>query len=170
VSAFTLSSDDHASDEQDAALPAPGASATDPVVASTSAREGTLLALAGQLLKFGTVGGLGFLWDAATVYALRPFIGFAAAALAAYFVAASMNWVLNRLWTFRGHFGDASLLQQWLRFLGANGLGFVLNRSVVFLLAYSVPLCFRHPILALAAGSLAGMCANFTLSRRLVFR
>jgi len=166
VSASALSS---GSPEQDA-LPHPGDSAADPVVATASAQDGAMLALASQLLKFGTVGGLGFLWDAATVYALRAFIGFTAAALAAYFVAASMNWVLNRLWTFRGHFGRERLLLQWLRFLGANGLGFVLNRSVVFLLAWTVPLCFRHPVLALAAGSLAGMCANFTLSRRLVFR
>jgi len=32
------------------------------------------------------------------------------------------------------------------------------------------PVCAENPVLAVAAGSLAGMFANFSLSRRLVFR
>ena len=150
-------------------LPQADAPAVDSVVAAASGQT-RLLSLASQLLKFGTVGGLGFLWDTSTVYLLRIFIGFTAATLAAYFVAATMNWVLNRLWTFRGRGSRDGLFRQWLNFLGANGLGFVLNRSTVFALAWSSPFCLAHPVVALAAGSLAGMTANFTLSRRLVFR
>ncbi|WP_419729834.1 GtrA family protein [Lichenicola sp.] len=150
-------------------LPAADAAALDPVVAVVSGPD-RLLSLAVQFMKFGTVGAFGFLWDTSTVYTLRPFVGFTAATLAAYFVAATMNWMLNRLWTFRGRASRDGLLRQWLNFLGANGFGFVLNRSAVFALAWSSPFCFAHPVVALAAGSLAGMCANFTLSRRLVFR
>lgn len=151
-------------------LPSADASAVDPVVAAASAGQTRLLSLASQMLKFGTVGGLGFLWDTSTVYLLRPVVGFTVATLAAYFIAATMNWTLNRLWTFRGHGSRDSLLRQWLNFLGANGLGFVLNRSAVFALAWTSPFCLAHPVVALAVGSLAGMSANFTLSRRLVFR
>lgn len=150
--------------------PAPDAVSVDAVVATTLPEKGGLLPIAMQFLKFGTVGAFGFLWDASTVYALRPFIGFVAATFAAYFIAATMNWVLNRLWTFRGRGNQDSLFRQWLNFLGANGFGFVLNRSTVFALAWSIPFCLAYPVVALAAGSLAGMCANFTLSRRLVFR
>ena len=151
-------------------LPPAGASAADPVIVATSAGQSRLLSLAAQLLKFGTVGGLGLLWDVSTVYALQPLIGVTGAALGAFFVAATMNWMLNRLWTFRGRGSDAPLVRQWLSFLGANGLGFTLNRSTFFALIWSVPFCRAHLVTALAAGSLAGMCANFTLSRRLVFR
>ena len=153
-------------------LPLPPADAPLPnaVIAATSAGESGLLGLASQLLKFGTVGGLGLVWDVSTVYLVKPFLGFTAATLTAYLVAATMNWMLNRLWTFRGRGSSESLFRQWLSFLGANGLGFVLNRSVVFGLAWSIPFCFAYPVVALAAGSLAGMSANFTLSRRLVFR
>ena len=151
-------------------LPPAGASAADPVVVAASAGQSQLLSLAAQLLKFGTVGGLGLLWDVSTVYALQPLVGVTAAALAAFFVAATMNWMLNRLWTFRGRGSDAPLVQQWLGFLGANGLGFVLNRSTFFALIWLMPFCRAHLVTALAAGSLAGMCANFTLSRRMVFR
>ena len=149
-------------------LPPVDAPAVDAVVAATSRTPS--LFLAAQLLKFGTVGGLGFLWDTSTVYLLRPLVGFTIATLAAYFIAATMNWVLNRLWTFRGRGGQDSLFRQWLNFLGANGLGFVLNRSAVFALAWSSPFCLAHPVVALAVGSLTGMSANYTLSRRLVFR
>ena len=153
-----------------APLPQADAPATDPVVASLSAGQGRLLSLAAEFLRFGTVGGLGLLWDVSTLYVLRPFLGFTIATFASFLVAATMNWTLNRLWTFRGRGSQDSLFRQWLSFLGANGLGFVLNRSVVFGLAWSSPFCLAYPVVALAAGSLAGMTANFTLSRRLVFR
>ncbi|WP_415427928.1 GtrA family protein [Acetobacter malorum] len=123
-----------------------------------------------RLLKFGTVGGLGLVWDSGTLYALRPFIGLTAATLVAYFVAATINWMLNRLWTFKGAGQHDHPVLQWLRFLLANSLGFLLNRGTVYTLFYTVPLCVTYPVLALAAGSLAGMFANFNLSQKMVFR
>ncbi|GAA08757.1 hypothetical protein AA0312_2456 [Acetobacter tropicalis NRIC 0312] len=123
-----------------------------------------------RLLKFGTVGGLGFLWDSGTVYALRPAIGLSAATLVAYFVAATLNWLLNRLWTFKGVGLHDHPLLQWLRFLTANSFGFLLNRGTVYTLFYTVPLCVTYPVLALAAGALAGMFANFNLSQKMVFK
>ncbi|GBR06112.1 GtrA family protein [Acetobacter oeni] len=123
-----------------------------------------------RLLKFGVVGSAGYLWDTGTVYALMPVLGLGTATLIAYFVAATLNWVANRFWTF----GDAGRHEhpvlQWLRFLTANSLGFFLNRGTVYGLFYFEPLCREYPFAALAAGSFAGMFANFTLSRRLVFR
>jgi putative flippase GtrA len=122
------------------------------------------------LVKFGVVGVFGLMWDTATVYGFRGLAGLPAATVLAYFVAATMNWLLNRHWTFR-HIAHAdSRLVQWARFLMANSLGFVLNRGMVFTLFLTVPLCRSIPFLALAAGSLAGLLANFNLSRRMVFR
>lgn len=123
-----------------------------------------------RLLKFGIVGSAGYIWDTSTVYALRPLIGLSLATLAAYFVAATLNWIANRFWTF----GDAGRYEhpvlQWLRFLTANSLGFFLNRGTVYTLFYLEPFCRTYPFLALAAGSFAGLFANFALSKRLVFR
>lgn len=121
-------------------------------------------------VKFGMVGTLGLGWDTASVYGLRPLIGLTGATIAAYFIAATLNWLLNRHWTFR-HVAHADpVLVQWARFLLANALGFVLNRGMVFTLFMTVPICRTIPALALAAGSLAGLFANFNLSRRVVFR
>ncbi|MCP1241985.1 GtrA family protein [Acetobacter lambici] len=123
-----------------------------------------------RFLKFCVVGSLGFLWDASSVYALRPIIGLTAATLAAYFIAATFNWLLNSLWTFRGVGHHSHPVLQWLRFLSANSLGFFLNRGTVYTLFYVFPLCIQHPILALACGSFAGLIANFNLCQKIVFR
>lgn len=124
-----------------------------------------------QFLRFGTVGALGFLVDWGTVSLLRVPVGLIAATLIAYFVAATGNWCLNRMWTFRLSAAENQhMFLQWLRFLLANSFGFLLNRGMVFLLYATLPLTVRHPGLALAAGALCGMVANFNLSRRLVFR
>ena len=122
-----------------------------------------------QFLRFGVVGGLGWVVDTATVYALRPFTGVVAAGLLAFPVAASFTWAVNRIWTFRGQ-GAGPVSQQWLRFLAANSLGFVLNRGTYVLLVSLVSVIAANPVLATAAGAVAGMFLNFHLSRRLVFR
>jgi putative flippase GtrA len=122
-----------------------------------------------EFLKFGVVGTVGFIVDVSTVYATRSFLGLYGAGVAAYLVAATGNWVLNRLWTFRGRGGQPAY-RQWAMFLVANLAGFVLNRGTYALLVTFVALCAAQPVWAVAAGSIAGLGANFFLSRRLVFR
>src|SRR3954452_18029427 len=122
-----------------------------------------------QFLMFGTVGVAGFLVDTATVYALRRALGLYGAGLAAYVVAASVTWLLNRTWTFRGK-GTGPVHRQWARFLAVNLAGFVLNRGAYALLVTFVPLCAEQPVYAVAAGAIVGMFLNFSLSRNMVFR
>ncbi len=126
-------------------------------------------ALLHEFRRFGTVGLFGFVVDTAMVYGLRPSLGLYGAGLAAYFVAATSTWALNRAWTFAGR-GSGSVVRQWLLFLSANALGAVLNRGTFFLLVWLVPLCSTYPVLAIMAGVAAGMFANFSMSRRVVFR
>ncbi len=126
-------------------------------------------ATAVQFLKFGAVGTLGFLADTAVVYALRGALGLYAAGMVSYVLVASGNWALNRAWTFRGR-GSGPAHRQWAKFLAANSLGLVLNRGTYAALIATVPLCVEAPVLAVAAGSVAGMIVNFTLSRQMVFR
>ena len=125
--------------------------------------------LAGQMLRFGVVGLCGFCVDTATVYALRAWLGLYGAGLAAFVVASTATWALNRAWTFRG-LGAGAAHRQWLRFLAATSLGFVLNRGAYVILISVSALCVAYPILATAAGAVSGMGVNFVLSRRVVFR
>ncbi|HTI01620.1 MAG TPA: GtrA family protein [Acidisoma sp.] len=124
-----------------------------------------------QFLQFGVVGTVGFLVDNAFVYTAHFVfgLGLILAGLLSFFVAATGNWFLNRIWTFRGA-STGRLHHEWLRYLGTNAIGFVLNRGVYIALIATTAICVVHPVLALAAGSVAGLGVNFVMSRRVVFR
>ena len=129
----------------------------------------TKLPLLAQFLRFGTVGTAGFVVDTATVYATRGALGLYGAGAVAYLIAATITWLFNRIWTFRGR-GGGPAHRQWLVFLAANLLGFTLNRGTYFLLVTVSARCAEQPVLAVAAGAVAGMFVNFHLSRSVVFR
>jgi putative flippase GtrA len=123
-----------------------------------------------QFARFGTVGVAGAVVDIATVYATMAALGLYLSGLLAYFAAVTTTWALNRAWTFAGRGGGGGLLRQWLLFVAANGVGFVLNRGTFFVLVTLLPVCAQYPIIAILAGVGAGMLANFNLSRSVVFR
>lgn len=135
---------------------------------STSLSNKRMLLLI-QFMHFAVVGGLGFLADTLVVYGLRSAVGLYVAGLVSYVVAASVTWILNRVWTFRG-LSNGSILRQWVLFMLANLSGFALNRGTYAILVTFWVLAAERPIIAVAAGSIAGMFVNFSMSRRLVFR
>lgn len=128
------------------------------------------LRLAGEVLRFGVVGTVGFVVDAAVLTlaiaaGLGPWYGRAVS----YLVGATTTFALNRAWTFRGA-PRGGLVRQWALFLLVNLLGFACNYATYAALIALVPLVAAHPVLGVAAGSLAGMVGNFIMSRRFVFR
>jgi putative flippase GtrA len=127
------------------------------------------LLLAAQFIRFGAVGLAGLIIDTATVYGLRHTLGLYGAGMAAYLTAASGNWLLNRIWTFRGQ-GSGPAHRQWAMFMIANLAGFVLNRGTYALLVTFVAAAAAQPVIATSAGAIAGLFVNFNMSRRLVFR
>ncbi len=127
------------------------------------------IVLALQFVQFAIVGVAGLAAETASFYASRHAIGLYAAGLLAYAVSATTTWWLNRIWTFERSRREGSRSAQWLRYALANAPGFLLNRTIFFVLATLSGLCRDNPVLAMAAGSLAGLFSNFTLSRLLVF-
>lgn len=129
-------------------------------------------ATAAQFLRFGLVGSAGFVIDTAVVYTLRAAVGLYVAGLISYIAAATGTWFGNRAWTFRAQTARSrrAAHRQWAVFLGVNLGGFCLNRGAYFTLITYSPFCRAWPAVAVAAGALAGMALNFTLSRRVVFR
>ena len=123
-----------------------------------------------QFISFGLVGFAGLAVDLACVYGLRPYTNLYVAGLASYVVASSVTYTLNRSLTFRAHVRQVALWRQWVSFVAANMAGFVLNRGAYAVLIYSFARVAAQPAIAVAAGAVAGMFVNFTLSRRLVFR
>ena len=121
-----------------------------------------------RMLRFGTAGTAGFLVDTAVVYALRAPLGLYGAGAVSYLVAASVVWLINRRWTFRDR-AQQPPGRQWTLFLAVNLVGFTLNRGCYAALIATVPVCARMPVLAVAAGAIAGMGVNFMLAQRVVF-
>lgn len=124
-----------------------------------------------QFLRFGVVGTVGFLVDSAVLLAmiglgLGPYGG----RIVSYLAAASTTFALNRAWTFRAARRDTPVASQWGRFLLLNLVGFVANYGTYVGLVAGLPLVAEHPVLGVAAGSIAGMFINFALSRRFVFK
>jgi len=139
-----------------------------PAGLTAPATDARLFGLA-QFIRFGIVGLAGFAVDTACVYALRADLGLYGAGMVAWLVAVSGNWVVNRLWTFRGQ-GSGPAHRQFLRYALVNAGGFVLNRGAYALMVTYVEAAAAEPILATFVGAIAGMFSNFFLSRAVVFR
>jgi len=124
--------------------------------------------LSENFIRFGLVGTSGLFWDTATVYTVKHVANLYVAGTLGFFVAATANWGLNRVWTYRDRAHSPAHLQ-WMRFLVANLVGFVFNRGIFFTLISISGLCQRQPIVGIIAGSAAGLCFNYFLSKRFVF-
>ena len=140
------------------------------VPARSFAREG-LPRLIGEALRFGVVGVVGFVVDTATVYGAHFLAGLDlyTAGAVAYLAAATTTWALNRAWTFADAPRDRPG-RQWAVFVAVQLAGFALNRGTYAALVTFLPLAAAHPVLAVAAGSIAGMSVNFLTAKRIVFR
>ena len=124
-----------------------------------------------QFLRFGVVGTLGFLVDAAVLLGMLALgLGPYGGRVISYLAAASTTFALNRAWTFRAAPRNAPVAAQWGRFVLLNLVGFAANYGTYAALIASLPFVAQHPVLGVAAGSIAGMFINFGLSRRFVFR
>lgn len=135
-----------------------------------------------QFFMFACVGVAGFAVDSAVLMILLGAFPGALyiSRLASYLCAATFTWAANRWLTFPSERSgpsaphpagvSGSAVRQWLRFISANAFGGILNLAVYAVLVAQFVLVARHPVIGVAAGSLAGLVVNFTLSRALVFR
>lgn len=126
----------------------------------------------GQFARFAVVGTIGFVVDASvlTLAVSAAGMGPYLARLLSFGVAATVTWFLNRRYTFAAHRRSSGALSQWSRFVAVNSLGACINYGVYAALIASSDIARRYLLLAVAAGSVAGLMSNFTLSRAYVFR
>ena len=124
-----------------------------------------------QLLSFSVVGAIGFVVDAAALYVAMHVLGAGlyAGRLLSYLCAATSTWALNRCYTFRAQ-RSPDRFAEWGRFMAANAVGGLVNYTTYALLVATWKVATAHPVLGVAAGSVAGLAINFFLSRRVVFR
>lgn len=125
-------------------------------------------------VRFALVGGAGYLVDTGVLAWDTSVLGldFKTGRALSIFAAMGFTWLGNRYLTFREHRARtlSGALQEWLKFMGANGVGAVVNYGTSVLLVNLVAQPFNHKFVAQALGVLAGLIFNFTLSRKLVFK
>lgn len=126
--------------------------------------------LPAQFLRFSIVGTLGFVVDSLVLVLLLSTtgLGFFSGRLASFLAAATVTWLCNRHFTFRDS-GSPRRVRQWARFVLVNSGGGLINYGVYSVLIMTSELSRTWPVLAVAAGSLAGLAVNFAASRHLVF-
>ena len=129
---------------------------------------------ASQFLRFAIVGGIGFFVNEAVLYVAIHFLKFDPylGGIFAFLVTVTFTWGGNRLLTFRADAasGFGAMVEEWIKFVLANAIGFVVNYAVYASLVTFAPEPLNSPYIALAFGTLAGLIFNFTLSKRFVFR
>jgi putative flippase GtrA len=125
-------------------------------------------ALMRQLWRFSLVGAAVFVVNAGLVEMLVQFLEPVRSQLIAFPLAATAAWWLNRRYTF----GASGLAphREWLQYVLANSVGWLINNATYLVMVFNLSLAYTHPFIAVAAGSLSGLTANFFLSRRMVFQ
>lgn len=125
-----------------------------------------------SIFRFAIIGALGMPVDWGVLQLMlhlaMPRDG---ARLVAWFCAATFTWLGNRYFTFADRRARGrTIVQEWLRFLGANSIGGVANVGSFFLLTHFAPRPFNDTNVAFVLGVLVGLVFNFTLSKKLVFK
>jgi putative flippase GtrA len=125
-------------------------------------------------VRFGIIGGFGYVVGTAILAVCSDSLKleFAAAYAISVFLAMCFTWLGNRYFTFRARraHGASGIVQEWLKFMGANAVGAVVNYSTALALVHFAPAPFHNKFVAQACGVLAGLVFNFTLSSKMVFR
>jgi putative flippase GtrA len=124
-----------------------------------------------QLVLFSVGGAFGFIVDAGVLQLLVAGIAWDrfTGRLISFLCAATVTWVFNRRYTFRGS-RRHSLWVEWLRYVFAMSGGFACNFAAYSALVLWLDIQGRWLILAVAAGSVAGLGVNFAASRYWVYR
>lgn len=120
-----------------------------------------------QFMRFAVVGIVGLVVNASIVGLWTQSGSPLVAQAIAFPAAVTVTWFLNRRYTFGA--SRYAVHHEWMRYVLANALGWAANNGTYFYLVLHVAFAWKHPMVAVAAGSIAGMLLNFTGSKFLVF-
>ena len=121
------------------------------------------------MLKFGSVGALGAVTNLA-IYSSLIFldINYNLAAVAAFLVAVTQNFLLNKRWTFKDH--DVNVRHRFIKYLFLNFMSFLLNLAILNLVIHFFGTAKIMQIAAQILGIAGAMLTNFAGSHMVVFK
>lgn len=92
-----------------------------------------------KFVKFGVVGASGFVIHGGLLYLLRDVVGINQflANVIGFVAAASSNYVLNRVWTFRSR--EKQVGVEYLKFILVSVVGLGINTGSLWLLTRIIP-------------------------------
>lgn len=124
----------------------------------------------GQFLRFAAAGAAGFVVDVSVLYlALWMGSGYYLGRVISFLSAAFFTWQINRRLTFAAQ-ADGRRLHEGLRYLLAMSGGGILNYLVYSGVVRVAVHGWWLPVLAVAAGSVTGLAANFLAAKFWVFK
>ena len=117
-----------------------------------------------QIIKFGTVGTIGFIVDATVllIFVEMLFFSIEMSRIASFLVAVFMTWILNRNFTFSVNV-LTSKRKEYFLYLTIQTFGAILNYIIFISLVYSFIVMKEYLILPLAISSLIVMFFNIGL-------
>lgn len=120
-----------------------------------------------QFARFCFVGTVGFGVDSVLTLLLGQVLHWTPlqARVAAFLVAATVTWALNRNFTFGSDVGTNT----WFRYVSLTAIGAFINVGVYMLWLYVFGAKPSSVLLGIAFGSVAAMGFNFTVSKRFIF-
>jgi putative flippase GtrA len=124
-----------------------------------------------QVGAFAFVGGLGFIIDAVVLYgAMALGTGFYSGRLLSFVAAASVTWILNRSITFTHLASRGHTFSEWLKYMIAMCVGGAVNYGTAAWTYHEIQLVMQFPVLAVAAGSIAGLSINYILAKLVIVK
>lgn len=123
-----------------------------------------------QMMRFGVVGGVGFIVDGGMLWFLlaNGFSPYVARALS-FPVAVIVTWALNRAWTF-GAARKSGRIRQFNRYLAIQLIGAATNYCFYSLVVRTFGETSLAIFVGFVFGSFVGMFVNFWGARQIAFR
>lgn len=123
-----------------------------------------------QMLLFAGAGAAGFVADVLVLYAAIALgSGYYLGRAVSFTCAATVTWLINRKYTFDAA-PSRSLVGEWTKYVLAMIGGGIINYSCYAVVVFYMP---GRPLSGFAgvfAGSLAGMFANYFVSKNVIFK
>jgi dolichol-phosphate mannosyltransferase len=124
-----------------------------------------------EFLKFAVTGGLGTITNLGIFFLCADLLGFheIPVSIGCFLIAATQNYFINHFWSFnKATENTLPSIKKWAYFIGASLVGLSLNLLVLKAILFYCVLPFK--VIAQGAGILAGMLANFIVSKYFVFK